>query len=312
MAAEVVVLGSINVDLIVSAERLPVAGETVAGKDIEFQLGGKGANQAVGAARAGAATRFLGCIGEDENGAAMLGQLRGFGVDVAAVRQVPGRTGFAIVATCPRDNQIIVVPGANSHVDEALADNARVAAGDACLAQRETPVAASRRLFSAARAVGATTLLNAAPADEGVHALLPLVDILIANEGECRLLASFPEADPANDADLITVRRRLGLGQNQVLIATLGEAGVAIAAADCVRRIPGESVAVLDTTGAGDCFCGYLAAGLAQGISLESAALRANIAASLAVQSRGAACSVPDIAAVTAILGARWRTNGRE
>lgn len=312
MTAEVVILGSINVDLIVSTARLPMAGETVSGEAIEYQLGGKGANQAVGAARAGAPTRFLGCVGEDEDGGAMLARLRGYGIDITAVRHVPGRTGFAIVATCPSDNQIIVVPGANCQVDEALVGDARIAEGDVCLAQRETPLAATQRFFMTARSVGATTLLNAAPADKAVHALLPLVDILIANESECRLLAALPLADPGNDTDLMAMRSGIGLAPDQVLIATLGAAGVAITRADGIHRIEGECVDVLDTTGAGDCFCGYLAAGLAQGISLETATVRANIAASLAVQSRGAASSVPQDATVAAILGARRRLNGRE
>ena len=305
--AKVVVLGSLNIDLIVSTVRLPEPGETVKGECIANELGGKGANQAVAAARAGAAASFVGVVGDDDQGAAMLARLQEFGVDASAVTRTAGQTGCALVVTCSEDNQIVIIPGANARVDASLADKVALSEGDICVAQLETSVEASRRLFEQARTVGARSILNAAPADAGAMGLIPLVDVLIVNESECRLLAAMPEAVFSDDATLLLARDRLGLASGQALIATLGPDGVAIACADGVVRVRGEKVEVVDTTGAGDCFCGYFAAGLAQGKALEEAASLANIAASLAVQSRGAACSVPQYSAVEALVTARRR-----
>lgn len=140
---------------------------------------------------------------------------------------------------------------------------------------------------------------------------MPLLDILIVNEGECRFLAAMPGAGLLRNPELIGAAARLELRQEQALLVTLGSAGVAIVRDGAVRRVAGENVEVVDTTGAGDCFCGYLAAGLVQGISLENATRSANIAASLAVQSWGAARSVPASPVVAAILEARSSVHGR-
>lgn len=301
MAAKVIVLGSINSDLLVSAPRLPHPGETILGLDIEYQLGGKGANQAVASARGGADTVLLGAAGQDDQGEATVSELSRYGVCVKGVERAAAKTGFAVVITSPEDNQILVIPGANGCVDKRIAESATISPGDICLAQLETPVPSTYRFFELARAAGAKTLLNAAPANDAAHELIPLLDILIVNESECRGLAAMAEQDLGLDAVLVDAARRAGLRNHQTMILTLGPAGAAIVTGEVVQRVGGEKVQVVDTTGAGDCFCGYLAAGLAQGISLEPATRRANIAASLAVQSRGAASSVPTSAAVATI-----------
>lgn len=304
MDAKVVVFGSVNSDLLVCAQRLPFHGETIRGDSIEYQLGGKGANQAVASARGGAPTILLGAVGEDDQGAVTVSQLEKYGVCVEAVKRVPGSTGFAVVMTSPQDNQIVIIPGANEAVDEALADSAPISAADICLAQLETPTAGIKRFFERACAAGAKTLLNAAPSNDAARELIPLLDILIVNESECRDLAIMPGADLSSDAVLVEAAGNMGLQPEQVMILTLGAIGVAIVSDGAVRRIAGQKVPVVDTTGAGDCFCGYLAAGLAQGLPLDLATERANIAASLAVQSRGAASSMPTDGAVAEI----WRT----
>ena len=293
---KVVVLGSVNVDLIVSAVRLPKAGETVEGHGLVRQLGGKGANQAVGAARAGAACTLLAAVGSDAEGVTMTATLQGYGVDVSKMIAVGAPTGTALVATSPHDNQIIVVAGANSKVDAGLEKSVEVMPGDICLTQMETPASAATALFSMAKSAGATTVLNAAPASMAVRELLPLCDILVVNEAELFLLAGADEG--LNDAALLSYRDRMGMSGGQALVATMGADGLAIVRSGTVLRIPGHKVDVIDTTGAGDCFCGYLAAGLARGDDLATAAIEANVAGSIAVQALGAAASIPDRSAV--------------
>jgi ribokinase len=293
-AGKVVVLGSINVDLLVSTPRLPCAGETVSGTSLTRQLGGKGANQAVGAARAGAHCILLAAVGQDEYGVTMMAALASHGVDVGKVRVTASATGCALVATSPQDNQIIHIAGANNDVDAALAAEVDLARGDVCLAQMETPDAATTALFQRARASGAFTILNAAPASAAARALLPLCDLLVVNESELAWLAGPDGTSLLDDKGLLASRIGLGLMPHQVLVLTLGADGLAIVGEEGVQRVAGRPVRVIDTTGAGDCFCGYLAAGLARGDSIERSAVEANIAASIAVQSFGAAASIPD------------------
>jgi ribokinase len=226
----------------------------------------------------------------------MTATLQGYGVDVSKMIAVGAPTGTALVATSPHDNQIIVVAGANSKVDAGLEKSLEVMPGDICLTQMETPASAATALFSMAKSAGATTVLNAAPASMAVRELLPLCDILVVNEAELFLLAGADEG--LNDAALLSYRDRMGMSGGQALVATMGADGLAIVRSGTVLRIPGHKVDVIDTTGAGDCFCGYLAAGLARGDDLATAAIEANVAGSIAVQALGAAASIPDRSAV--------------
>jgi ribokinase len=302
MTGAVIVLGSVNVDLLVSVERLPGAGETVLGLGVDRQLGGKGANQAVAAARAGARSVLLAAVGDDPDGDRMVEALAGRGVDVADVATVPGATGLAVVATSRRDNQIIVVPGANARLGVEAAGLPAIAPGDVCLAQMETPAEVAEALFRRARAAGAVTMLNPAPAVEGARALLPLIDVLVLNETELAWMSGADFAAATSDEALKAQARALGLGPAQSMVLTLGGCGLAIVAGDTVARMAGHSVEVVDTTGAGDCFCGYLAAALARGDDLVEGARQANAAAALSVQASGAAGSVPIRSAVLRFL----------
>ena len=303
MSGKVVVLGSVNVDLLVSTPRLPCAGETVSGISLTRQLGGKGANQAVGAARAGAHCILLGAIGKDEDGVSMVAALHSYGVDTGRVCATSSATGCAVVATSPQDNQIIHIAGANSDVDAALTTEPDLGPEDVCLAQLETPIPATAALFQRARATGACTILNAAPASTAALSLLPLCDILIVNESELALLARSDAGSVLDDKSLLSSRSLLGLQSGQTLVVTLGADGLAIVGQDPIQRIAGRPATVVDTTGAGDCFCGYLAAGLARGDTMDQAAVEANVAASIAVQSFGAAASIPNRATVLQQLG---------
>lgn len=308
-AGKVIVLGSVNVDLLVSTPRLPCAGETVSGTSLTRQLGGKGANQAVGAARAGVPCTLLAAVGADDDGASMTAALASHGVDISQIRVTPSATGCALVATSPQDNQIIHIAGANSDVDAAFAAGVDLHPADVCLAQMETPAPATAALFQRARAAGTCTILNAAPASAAAHQLLPLCDLLIVNESELALLTGAKDSATLDDAGLLSSRDMLGLEHGQTLLVTLGADGLAIARESSVFRIAGRLVNVVDTTGAGDCFCGYLAAGLARGDRIERAAEEANAAASIAVQSLGAAASIPDRAAVLQSLAAMHGSN---
>ena len=305
---KVIVLGSINVDLLVSAPRLPRAGETVSGTGLTRQLGGKGANQAVGAARAGAQCALLAAVGADEDGANMVAILADHGVDCGQVHATACATGCALVATSPHDNQIIHIAGANADLDDALVAGVQIDRGDICLAQMETPVVATTALFQRARKAGARTVLNVAPASDEARQLLALCDLIVMNESELALLTGAGEQAASHDATLLDSRDRLRLTDSQALLVTLGADGLVIAQAGRVQRIAGLPATVVDTTGAGDCFCGYLAAGLARGDDIESAAREANVAASIAVQSLGAAASIPSRAAVLQSLDATFAT----
>ncbi|MCP1469291.1 ribokinase [Sphingobium sp. OAS761] len=303
MAGKVVVLGSVNVDLLVSTPRLPAPGETVSGISLTRQLGGKGANQAVGAARAGAPCILLAAVGQDGDGANMVAALNGYGVDTGRIRTTASTTGCAVVATSPQDNQIIHIAGANSDVDTTLAAEADLGPEDVCVAQMETPIPATAALFQHARAAGACTILNAAPASTAALSLLSLCDLLIVNESELALLAGSRAELMFDDENLLLSRHLLGLQPDQSLLVTLGADGLAIVEEDAIQRIAGRRATVVDTTGAGDCFCGYLAAGLARGDPTDQAAIEANAAAAIAVQSFGAASSIPNRATVLQSLG---------
>jgi ribokinase len=300
----VIVVGSINDDLVVTASRLPGPGETVPGTGVAHSGGGKGANQAVAAARAGASVAMVGCVGGDEAGARLVDGLRADGVDVTAVSVADGvPTGTAIVTVADGDNTIVVIPGANALVRPvALAPSP----GDVVVAQLETPLEVTTAAFAAARAVGATTVLNPAPAAPVPDDVLALVDHLVVNEHEIALVlgigADEVRADPA------VVRGRT----TATVHLTLGAAGAIVVTPVEVAVEPGRIVTVVDTTGAGDCFVAWLAAALAEDVPVAEALRRANAAASISVTRPGATPSMPTAAEVDAALGSSGPGPGRD
>jgi ribokinase len=300
---EVVVVGSINLDLVALVERLPGPGETVAGRSGGALLGGKGANQAVAAHRAGAVTRLLGAVGTDGAAATVLAELRATGLDTAGLARVPGPTGVAHVLVGGGDNMIVVVAGANAALDPVRIAAAPFAPGDVCVGQLETNAEALLAGFRRAREAGALTLFNPAPAlPDRMAEPAALSDVIVANETEWSLLTGggFDAADPA--AGLAAAARDPSLAGAQLLVATLGARGVCAWIGGEIFSLPGHAVPVTDTTGAGDCFCGYLAAGLALGEAPRTALAQANAAAALAVQTPGGAASVPHRRMVDAFL----------
>lgn len=274
------VVGSANVDLAVDVPRVPKAGETVLGARLRRSPGGKGANQAVAAAFAcGADTTFVGALGEDEGADLLLVSLGGAGVRTDLVERAEAPTGTAFITVSPDgENAIVVAPGANDHVVIGPAQAARIAEADVVLAQLEIPldvVAAA----AAAREKNARMILNAAPSRELPESLWAVLDILVVNEHEAADLAGEPE--------------KL-LERVPAVVVTLGGEGCVILRRDQEPlRIPGFPVDVVDTTGAGDTFCGVLAAALAQGEDLPAAAIRASVAGALAVTRPGAQAAVP-------------------
>ena len=288
MTSNVVVIGSINVDLVVTADRLPLPGETVLGGRFAIHHGGKGANQAVAAARAGARVTMIGAVGSDDHGEGALGSLHAEGIDVTHVRRVDREpTGVALIVVGPRgENQITVAPGANATLQ--LSDDDRRAIGDAdvLLTNHEIPADTVLDGLRTASDAGTIAILNPAPARALSVDVLALGPILTPNEHELVVAIGNDETDAALD-ELAT--RHAG-----PIVVTQGPAGALLADGDRRERFPGYPAAsAVDTTGAGDTFCGVLAAWLAAGATLDEAIYAANAAGSLSVTAAGARTGMP-------------------
>ena len=291
----VCVLGSLNLDIVAFVAALPAPGETVMSTRVERFPGGKGANQAVAAARSGARTHLLGAVGRDEPGDVMLAAMRQAGVETDAVmRLAEAPTGAAYIwVSAAGENSIVVAGGANLAVTPDMFDLDTAARSRVLLAQLETPVATIEAFFAGApAAAGCLRVLNAAPAAEAARRLLPLTDILIVNETELALFAGSPKPPEALD-DVVAAARGLVAGPEQTVVVTLGKAGAVAVGAAGRTVIAGRPARVVDTTGAGDCFCGSLAARLAEGAELGPALQWANAAAALSTERAGAVPSMP-------------------
>jgi ribokinase len=301
----VFVAGSINMDVVATADRHPRIGETVAGSAVLYFPGGKGANQAVAAAKLRAPTTLIGRLGKDAFGDQLKAFLAAEGIDLSFVQQTSqAHTGTAIITIANADNTIVVIPGANALVSAADVGAPVLAKGDIAVGQFEIPLPAISAFFKRARAVGATTILNPAPAIEFGRELLDLVDILILNETELGFLARTELRDTDDHLRFVEATRSLGVAKEKTICVTLGKRGL-VALIDGRPHIDdGHPVKAVDTTGAGDCFVGAVAAMLADGQSLQSAFGYANIAASICVQQMGAAPSMPTAAEVEAVLSA--------
>ena len=284
MARDVHVIGSINLDLVVRAATLPAPGETVTGGTFERHGGGKSANQAVAAARAGAAVRMIGAVGDDDLGEEAVQQLAAEGIDVAAVQRLASApTGVALIAVDARgENQIAVASGANAElapeaVEAALAG---AAAGGVALIALEVPDAPVLAGARAARAAGLTVVVNPAPARPLGDALLDLAPILTPNGGEAAALSG--EDDPEAAARALSART------GAPVVVTVGARGALLADGDALEHIPAPAVEAVDTTGAGDAFNGALAAALAGGAALADAVREAVATAAESVRRPGA------------------------
>jgi ribokinase len=290
----VIVAGSVNMDLVVHAARHPRPGETVLGHTFQTFPGGKGANQAVAAARLGARASLVAMLGDDAFGESLAVFLRAERVDVAHVTRTEGVTGIGcIVVDAQSQNTIVVVPGANARLGADCVRPVPMSLGDILVSQLEIPLPTVQAFFERGKQQGATTVLNPSPAQACPPALLELADILVLNETETVLLAGISGLDPADTDAVVDAATALRVGHEQSVVVTLGERGAIVIQGDTHHAIPARNVRAVDPTGAGDCFVGALAARLAGGEAFLPALRYANVAASLCVQKPGAAPSLP-------------------
>jgi ribokinase len=285
----VTVVGSANLDLVASVERCPLPGETLLASGYAEHPGGKGLNQAVAASRSGAATAFVAAIGADDAGRRLLDVVRAEGIDASSVEVVEAPTGRALISVgADGENSIVVVPGANAALVWRDAPPR-----DVVLAQLEVPMEEVARAFAAARRTGARTVLNPAPARSLPAGLLANCDVVVPNEHELDLVGG--------------VAALLGAGVGAVVV-TRGALGVEVTEAGGLTWTePALQVDVVDTTGAGDAFCGALAARLAAGDALCVAVQWAVAAGALATTVAGAVPSMPTAGAISVLLSAAGR-----
>ena len=285
------------------AARFPKIGETVLGSAVHFIPGGKGANQAIAAAKSGARTALIGRLGQDAFGARLKDFLGQQGVDLKHVTiTAKAYTGTAIITVANADNTIVVVPGANALVDPSDVAVPVVAKGDVLVSQFEIPAATIEAFFARGRAAGATTILNPAPMTAFNRNLLALTDIMVLNETELATLAGVDVNADDDNAKFIQFAGSLRPSKDHSVCVTLGSRGAIAVVQDEAIVIPGRVVTPLDTTGAGDCFVGALAARLAGGAHIRGALAYANAAASISVQRMGAGPSMPTVSEVEAVM----------
>ncbi len=290
----IVVVGSANMDLVVRAERIPAPGETILGGEFATIPGGKGANQAVAAARLGGEVAFVGRVGSDAFGEALRKELEQAGVQTKYLQSDPNApTGVALIGVAESgENAIMVAPGANGRVGEEDIRRAEeaIAGAEWLVVQLEIPLATVQYAVEVARKHGTKVLLNPAPAASLPPELLQQIDVITPNEHEALLLLG---DSSTLQTDMKTVAERLrGKGIGTVIV-TLGEQGCLIAEAKGQKALSAPKVTAVDTTAAGDCFSGALAVGLCEGLDLENAATFALFAASLSVTRAGAQPSLP-------------------
>ncbi len=279
----VCVLGSINLDIVCRVVELPAPGETVSASGMTEYAGGKGANQAVASARWGAATTLIGAVGRDDAAEFLIGKLDGAGVATNAIARDASPTGRGMINVSDAgENMIVVVGGANLAVTAEQVGAVDLTPFRVFIAQLETPFAGIEAFFGSAAARAGTRILNAAPAMLEASPLFALADIVVVNETELARYSGFESGGVDRAA------RRLISRPDQHIVVTLGAAGARVVGVDTDLVVPGRFAAVVDTTGAGDCFCGVMAAALSEGASLEAAVAVANTAAGVSTEHAGA------------------------
>jgi ribokinase len=296
----VIVFGSINLDLVCRVAHFPASGETTAGSSFSMFPGGKGANQALAAARAGASVRLFGAVGRDVFAARATALLVPGGVDIAGVASVDTPTGCATILVDDHgENCIVVVAGANADADPLAVPDAALTSKTVLVLQQEVDAAANMALIARARRAGTRIMLNAAPAHPVSLDLLRMIDILVVNESEAAALAG-PLGWAAMPRDFAL--NATAAAPNIAVVVTLGAAGALWVDAAKALRVEAPDVDVVDTTGAGDAFVGTLAAAI-DGVANRVDALRRAVAAgSLACTVHGAQPALPDRTAIDALL----------
>jgi ribokinase len=285
----IVVFGSINLDLIFPMPRIPGMGETVLCPSIRIEPGGKGANQAVAAARDGATVIMAGAVGRDTLAASALTLLREANVDLTRVIETDTTTGCAAITVDPAGNNAISVgSGANLVAKQSQIEDSLLKPDTTVVLQMEVSAEENAALIERARAAGARIILNLAPAAALPESTLRALDVLVVNETESAWLAAHLGCfDSASQ-----LRARLGI----IIVRTLGANGLEVANAESVETIPARAITAVDTTAAGDCFVGVLAAALDRGMTLTPALNRATVAAALCCTRHGSQGSIPNAA----------------
>jgi len=297
MQAKVVIVGSLNMDLVTRAPRLPRAGETLAGQSFVTVPGGKGANQAVAAARLGASVAMIGCVGGDAYGEQLRSALLAEGIDCQAVTAIEGEsTGVALIVVDDNSqNAIVIVAGGNGHVTSDVVDlfDGLLSQAEVIICQLEVPTATVGHVLKRGRELGKTVILNPAPASGPLPAeWYAWVDYLIPNESEATALTGLPVDSVATADAAATALMASGVGK---VIVTLGEQGALFASRARSAHFPAPKVKPVDTTAAGDTFVGGFAAALAEGKSESDAIRFGQIAAALSVTRSGAQPSIPTV-----------------
>ena len=301
--SKVITFGSLNMDLTIQCQRLPQGGETVAGSDLILNPGGKGGNQAVAAARAGAESQMIACVGDDIFGQEMLHALAGYGVQCSQVRTASGTaSGMAFIIRHDNDNRIILNAGANEILEpqavrEALEKLAQP--GDLFLTQFECNMDTTFDVICQAHAMGLYTVVNPAPAKEIPPEVFSCIDLLVLNQSEAEFLSGIPAYGLTN------LRRALDFFQSKGVsdvIITLGGDGSILRQGSQEHALPACPVEVVDTTAAGDTYIGALAAHLCRGNTMEDSARVATYAASLSLGKCGAHQSIPSLEEITAFM----------
>ncbi len=303
MTPRIVVVGSLNMDLVTRTPRIPVPGETIIGHEFFTAPGGKGANQAVAAARMGAEVSMVGRVGRDDFGSALRATLRADGIDCTYVfEDEKSVTGIAsILVDDAGQNSIVVAPGANARLtpDDVNEAESVIAQADVLLLQLEIPLETVIRSAEVAQRYEVPVVLNPAPARPDLASLLPLVDILIPNESEAALLAGLPVEADIEKETAIEALRKMGVG---ILILTLGAEGALLVYEAGMEHVAAYPVEPVDTTAAGDAFVGGFAVALAEGKSLIEAIRWGNAAGGLATTQLGAQPSLPTRQAVLELI----------
>lgn len=296
----IIVIGSINLDLIATVDRLPGAGETVPGSGFSTAPGGKGANQALAAARAGGQVRMVGAVGKDGFATEALALLKGGMIDLSGVGETFASTGTALILVGDDgENMIAIVPGANGTVVPGDLSKAFLKKGDIVLLQNEIPLPTVDAALDAAKKASAVTILNTAPFRAEAADMLAKADYVVANETEFDL---YTEALSLSGRDRQARMKTFAQKTGHTIVLTLGGDGVMAATPEGFLQVKALAIKPVDTVGAGDTFCGYLAAGIAAALPLEEALKRAAAAGSLACLKPGAQPAIPLKADVDAAL----------
>jgi len=289
----VAILGSVNMDIVVTTERIPQSGETMMGSGIDYFVGGKGSNQAVAAARIGGGVSFLGKVGDDAFGSRILSHLGQEHLDITHLEvDSESPTGIASILKLPEDNCILIIPGANGQVDENYVDRVaeKIKTSDILLLQLEIPIPTIGHALKLAKENQLTTILNPAPYHEDTLSLLSDVDYLTPNEIE---FAAMLGKDMIEESELEEQLLKWQEKHQTRILLTRGKEGVSFVEQGKVKTIGGHQVNVVDTTGAGDTFNGILATRLSKGESLSEAVHFANAGSALSVTKLGAQTGMP-------------------